>query len=62
MTLGELKTREDMVRVVVDRWDDLDRTVAYAYLHRGYDMRISDCERALARALLGESRDENKSR
>ena len=52
MTLDELKAREDRVRAVVDAWDDDGRRIAYAYLHRAYDMRISDCERALARALL----------
>ena len=31
------------------------RRIAYAYLHRGYDMRIADCERALAKALMGEN-------
>ena len=55
MTLDELKTREDGVKATVDAWTDEDRRIAYAYLHRGYDMRISDCERALARALLGEN-------
>ena len=52
MTLDQLKRKEDTIRAVVDAWDDGDRRIAYAYLHRGYDMRITDCERALARALL----------
>lgn len=50
MTLDELKQKEDRIRAVVDAWDDEGRRIAYAYLHRGYDMRISDCEKVLARA------------
>ena len=62
MTLDELRTREDRVRAIVDTWADEDRRIAYAYLHRGYDMRITDCERALARALLGDGGDGKGSR
>ena len=57
MTLDELKAREDMIKFAVDRWSDMDRRIAYAYLHRGYDMRIVNCERALARALMGDGGD-----
>ena len=60
MTLDELRMREDRVRAIVDTWADEDRRIAYAYLHRGYDMRITDCERALARALLGEEKRERQ--
>ena len=60
MTLQELKAREDRIRAVVDAWTDEDRRIAYAYLHRGYDMRIADCERALARVLLGEEKRERQ--
>ena len=60
MTLDELKRRENKIMAVVDAWAHEDRMGAYAYLHRGYDMRISDCERALARALLGEEKRERQ--
>ena len=62
MTLDELRQKEDKVRAVVDAWDGADRRIAYAYLHKGYDMRIGDCERALARALLGDDGDGNRPR
>ena len=62
MTLDELRTREDRVRAIVDTWADEDRRIAYAYLHRGYDMRITDCERALAKALMGDGGDGKGSR
>ena len=52
MTLDELKRVEDKIRKQVDAWDALDRTVAYVYLYRAYDERISDCEKRLARALF----------
>ena len=62
MTLDELRLKEDRIRVMVDAWTDEDRRIAYAYLHRGYDMRITDCERALARALLGEDGGRDRMR
>lgn len=57
MTLEQLRERAVAVKTTVDQWDDADRDLAYAYLHRAYGMRISDCERALARALLGKDRN-----
>lgn len=52
MTLDELKQREDKIKTIVDMWDDTDCDVAYIYLYRAYDKRISDCEKRLARALF----------
>ena len=62
MTLNDLKQKEDRIRAVMDAWTDEDRRIAYAYLHRAYDMRIAACERALARALLGDGGDGNRPR
>lgn len=52
MTLDEMRQKGDKIRTAVDRLDDLDRAVIYIYLHRAYGMRISDCERTMARALF----------
>jgi len=62
MTLDDLRQKGDRIRAVVDAWADEDRRIAYAYLHRGYNLRITDCERALARALFEGNRDGNGSR
>ena len=52
MTLDEMKQREDNVKAAMDRLDKIDQMIAYVYLHRAYDMRITDCEKALARLLF----------
>ena len=62
MTLDEMRQKGDKIKALVDAWADEDRRIAYAYLHKGYDMRITDCERALARALFGGDRDGNGAR
>ena len=61
MTLDELRQKGDRIKALMDAWPDEDRRIIYAYLHRAYDMRITDCERALARALFGENRDGKNS-
>lgn len=61
MTVEELREKEDKIKTLIDRtWDSQDRDIAYAYLHRGYGIRIVNCEKTLARALFEAGNDETR--
>lgn len=55
MNPDQLKKLEDEVKATLDRWDDLRRAIAYAYLYRS-GLRISDAERLIEKSRRGDSK------